>query len=191
MIEIELGKCKVCGNEASRRASICRNCYFSRADRKNVIICAKCNIETKKYVKLLCISCYRIDNGRKYYANPIKRNKLKKNRKKYNENKRRLVINSLGGECYCCGDKEFHRLTIDHVNNDGAEHRKKLGGDLIKMLNDIIRQNYPRDKYRVACITCNCASFWSRTKLCHDEFEKEILKKVHEEINEIKIRGIK
>jgi len=34
-----------------------------------------------------------------------------------------------GGKCVCviCGENRLACLTIDHINNDGAQHRKNLG----------------------------------------------------------------
>ena len=38
------------------------------------------------------------------------------------------AIMAYGGyECACCGEAEPLYLSIDHVNNDGAQHRKELG----------------------------------------------------------------
>lgn len=34
---------------------------------------------------------------------------------------------ALGGVCKCCGEGERRFLQIDHVNNDGAAHRRALG----------------------------------------------------------------
>ena len=35
----------------------------------------------------------------------------------------RRVLDHYGRACSCCGETEPAFLTIDHVNNDGAEHR--------------------------------------------------------------------
>lgn len=37
------------------------------------------------------------------------------------------VFRAYGGECACCGETELSMLQLDHVNNDGAEHRRQLG----------------------------------------------------------------
>ncbi len=39
---------------------------------------------------------------------------------------RAQVIARLGGACACCGETEYAFLEVDHVNDDGAEHRKEL-----------------------------------------------------------------
>ena len=73
---------------------------------------------------------------------------------------RNKIISTLGGVCACCGISERGFLTIDHVNNDGAAHRKSLGrsgGNGGPVLRDIRRQGYPRDKYQILCWNCNHA----------------------------------
>jgi len=43
------------------------------------------------------------------------------------ERVRKQVFAHYGEQCACCGTTQ--RLTIDHVNGDGAEHREELFGD--------------------------------------------------------------
>lgn len=68
---------------------------------------------------------------------------------------RHQVFETYGGyKCACCGETEYDFLTIDHVNNDGAEHRKRLtqkGG----MYRDIVKQGFPAGVYQVLCMNCN------------------------------------
>ena len=65
------------------------------------------------------------------------------------------VISAYGGKCACC--KEFLRefLTIDHPENNGAEHRRFLrihaGGSFYKWLK---ANKFPKE-YRVLCFNCN------------------------------------
>src|SRR5881396_3810055 len=35
-------------------------------------------------------------------------------------------IGAYGGKCACCGETTFEFLTIDHVRNDGKQHRRAL-----------------------------------------------------------------
>ena len=37
------------------------------------------------------------------------------------------VYGAYGGACACCGEAEPRFLMIDHVNGDGAEHRRSIG----------------------------------------------------------------
>jgi hypothetical protein len=55
-------------------------------------------------------------------------------------------------------------LTVDHINGDGADHRRSLSpnghsteANTRSVYRDIRRQGYPRDKYRVLCFNCNCS----------------------------------
>ena len=68
---------------------------------------------------------------------------------------RAAVIGAYGNQCACCGEKEIEFLQVDHVNNDGAVHRKQLktaGGSQI--YRDIIRRNFP-DDFQLLCANCH------------------------------------
>jgi len=40
------------------------------------------------------------------------------------------VFDAYGGAvCRCCGETEFEFLTIDHINNDGAAHRRSIAAE--------------------------------------------------------------
>ena len=60
-----------------------------------------------------------------------------------------------GGELACvgCGDSRVDCLTIDHINNNGYEHRKKvtLTGD--KIYRWLRENNYPVG-YQTLCMNC-------------------------------------
>ena len=71
------------------------------------------------------------------------------------------VYRLLGNCCSCCGLSEISCLQIDHVNNDGAEHRKQLnGGDKIYRY---ILTHYDTEKDRFQLLCANCHS--SKTQL--------------------------
>ena len=38
----------------------------------------------------------------------------------------RELLELLGNECKCCGEAYLPALAVDHVNGDGAEHKKEL-----------------------------------------------------------------
>jgi hypothetical protein len=81
-----------------------------------------------------------------------------------NKRERRLkakleVYSFYGNKCACCGEIEQDFLTIDHVNGDGARHRKNSSeartNDIYRL---IIREGFPKDKYQLLCRNCN----WSK-----------------------------
>jgi hypothetical protein len=65
--------------------------------------------------------------------------------------------------CACCGETEYAFLTLDHVNGDGAAHRRReritsrgvVGGGT-RLVAWIRRNNYP-EGFRVLCANCNGA----------------------------------
>lgn len=66
------------------------------------------------------------------------------------------AIKAYGGyKCSCCGETEPLFLALDHINNDGKDHRKKIGtmggAKLYKWLRD---NNYP-EGFQVLCSNCN------------------------------------
>lgn len=65
------------------------------------------------------------------------------------------ILDAYGHACACCGERERLFLTVDHVNNDGAEHRKTFNGDLYKWL---IRQGFP-DGFQILCFNCNMGKY--------------------------------
>lgn len=56
--------------------------------------------------------------------------------------------------CACCGEKHIEFLTIDHIHNDGAEHRKELKKINKSIAKWLIDNNYPSG-FRILCFNCN------------------------------------
>jgi len=72
-----------------------------------------------------------------------------------------IVFGHYGKRCACCGEAEEFFLTLGHVNQDGAAHRRALkvsGGGLSTVYRDVIRRGFP-DDFRVECYNCNCGAF--------------------------------
>lgn len=78
---------------------------------------------------------------------------------------RELVFNAYGGfRCVCCGETCKSMLTIDHIKEDGNQHRKELAkgkpyassrsglGDYL--YRDIRDKGYPSG-FQVLCYNCN------------------------------------
>jgi hypothetical protein len=57
--------------------------------------------------------------------------------------------------CACCREQGLHFLCIDHVNNDGAEHRRSIGGAVGNTFFAwLVRHNFP-EGFQVLCYNCN------------------------------------
>ena len=70
---------------------------------------------------------------------------------------RQQIIEAYGGACQCCGEDEPMFLTIDHVDRDGADERRKnkwaQGG--IKLYRYLLSIGCPTDRYQLLCFNCN------------------------------------
>ena len=137
-----------------------------------------------------CKDCDRAERKEKYNNNPsavIGRNIVwqKANRnyvlkyhkqygKRYHQKLKVEVILHYGGRCACpgCGESRIEFLTIDHINNDGAEHRrfigKKSGSSTYRWLK---KSQFP-DGFQVLCFNCNFAK-WAYGVCPHQQERKK------------------
>ena len=70
---------------------------------------------------------------------------------------------AYGSDCACCGENRVEFLTLDHVNRDGAQHRRTLnkgrlrGANTRQVLFDLKRRGWP-EGFRIMCMNCNWAT---------------------------------
>src|SRR5579859_5436767 len=67
-----------------------------------------------------------------------------------------LVYRAYGGYiCACCGETDKGFLSIDHINNDGAAHRKMIGNrGGIGVYYWLYNNNFPPG-FQILCYNCN------------------------------------
>jgi len=108
-------------------------------------ICRECNVElTKRNAyphhlksgKNICKSCWAI----------IEHYRVKKIKE--------IVMGNYGGKCVSCGETHLEFLTIDHINNDGATHRKEVGWG-VRFYRWLIKNNFPQGDFQALCYNCN------------------------------------
>jgi hypothetical protein len=80
------------------------------------------------------------------------------------------VLGAYGGKCKCCGETEEKLLAVDHVHNNGAEHRKEKGMRGASFYRWIRRQGYP-DDYQILCCNCNWGKYRNKGLCPHKEVE--------------------
>lgn len=91
------------------------------------------------------------DRMRKLRASPEGAELHREQQKRSNDKLKTEVFNYYGAKCACCGETEPVFLTIDHVNDDGAEHRREIGrGYLYRWL----RQNGYPEGFQTLCWNC-------------------------------------
>jgi hypothetical protein len=94
---------------------------------------------------------------------------------------KREVMDAYGGCCACCGETELVFLTIDHVNDDGAEHRREMAAESgfeysqagARTYRWLRKNNYP-DGFQVLCANCNCGKQWNRGVCPHAQMASDL-----------------
>src|ERR1700676_3436135 len=99
--------------------------------------CRVCNIlltnenwwyASQKQKSYICDSCSSA-KSKAYRDNGYKPSQAKRDRDKYaqsqrHQNIKQMIMKAYGGKCECCGENEMLFLSVDHINCDGAEHRR-------------------------------------------------------------------
>lgn len=69
-----------------------------------------------------------------------------------------MFIAAYGSKCYCCGESNPKFLTVEHLNNDGAKHKKSIytNAGATAVIRTLWKHGWPKDKgIAVACASCN------------------------------------
>lgn len=172
--------CKVCKEknrikikkfrEINKNLSLCGQCSSPLTD--DPTLCSQCrikkrnsnNVRTQLHRDLnKCLTCNRSVKGTDKKSCEVCLNKGIKRNQQY----KKIVMEHYGkGRCVCCEESIISFLTINHKNNNGSEHRKKISGredgsgggsETYKWL---IKNNFP-DGFDVQCNNCNSGSFYN------------------------------
>ena len=93
--------------------------------------CNKCG-STERYANGKCKPCKQLHSRSRSYRYRLD------------------VVEALGAVCADCGYTDIRALEIDHVHDNGAEHRKSgRGASYYKSMLDHL------DEYQVLCSNCN------------------------------------
>ena len=145
--------CADCGNKNPTKRSRCPTCLKKKRDlydyRKANGICVKCGKKPAENGKHACSDC--------------KLNNRKRDARK-NAKLRAQVLVAYGSKCACpgCTVTEPKFLQVDHVNNDGAAHRRRMFGNNkngggIQLYTYLRRLGFPKKGFQLMCANCNFA----------------------------------
>lgn len=98
---------------------------------------------------------YNSEYRKEYYKN--NKEHVKSSGKERYDRLKRDVIEHYGGKCSCCGESEFIFLCVDHINNNGNEHRKVLKSKSGYSFYLWIKRNEYPDDLQILCWNCNSA----------------------------------
>lgn len=146
-------------------------------------VCSLCRIEKplhefdpgskKNGRSSACIPCARARSRRYYAANPAKYASIQREKNKnpavrkwrrdwariYYQKTRTEMLAAYGCVCSCCGETETKFLTLEHLRQDGAAHRRRLGSPANVMF-WLKNNGWPKDGFTLKCWNCNTASYF-------------------------------
>lgn len=113
--------------------------------------CPGCGKRRPKKSRVKCPVC--LDRALSYW----RRNKraISKASAESNAKLKDEVFSAYGKECACCGECRIEFLTIDHVNGDGAAHRKLIGQSTRHIYLWLKKNGFPKHGFRTLCMNCN------------------------------------
>lgn len=171
-------RCQECTNKVNERSlrhaekykgrGICVSCKGPNPTSKKrcpeclskEVVKAKDRYEGKKDLGLCVVCDHPIKDQRSIFCEEC-RLKANSRQNEINKELRRIVIDGYGGVCFCCGEDRAPFLTLDHVNNDGAEDRRrnKRGCTSGNYYRKLIRDGFPIH-LRLLCWNCNCGRYF-------------------------------
>jgi len=104
--------------------------------RRKAGICSTCNQAVSPGSAFCPLHREKV---RAYEANAVRRARTK-------------VLDHYGGKCSCCGEGEQIFLQVDHINDDGAEHRRTMKDGNINAW--LVREGFPPG-FQLLCANCN------------------------------------
>jgi hypothetical protein len=139
----DLKKCSKCGEDKPRTD------FYLQSSGKN----------GQKYPAGECKTCARLRQKEYVSKNyTLVRERDNKSLRKKRTRIKEAVFAAYGGyKCNCCGETEQNFLSIDHVFNNGAEHRRSITGKRHSAGYHtyiwLVKNNFPAG-FQVLCMNC-------------------------------------
>lgn len=142
------GLCIFCGGIPREGVQTCERCALKAASRQR-------EKQAVRHQAGQCIRCGNTPLVTKYHCASC-REDHHRGMRRVDARIKEAVFQAYGGFiCACCGETEKTFLSIDHIHNDGAEHRRQIGtGNVYRWLRD---NGFPSG-FQVLCMNCQ----WGR-----------------------------
>ena len=129
---------------------------FARRGPYRGTVCRKCLVMRYRAIGL-CRCHNPVVKGKTRCEQCLHRQRVNKHRRLLKD--REAALTHYGARCSYCGEYIEPFLTIDHMNNDGAEHRRKLraGGHGGHEPCAWLRKNGYPVGFQILCFNCNAA----------------------------------
>lgn len=135
---------------------LCFSCY--NRHRINSVK-ADCHPDRPHLANGLCATCH---SKARYDQDPETARRLaRESGARIRKRIRDEMVAIYGGRCNCpkCPETNPAFLTLEHVNGDGAQHRKVTR----HVYEDLRRQGWPKEGYTLLCWNCNAMTRYGRT----------------------------
>lgn len=100
-----------------------------------------------------CKACWTEYRRLRYVETDHGANQRLRQKKKYDFYKQ-TVFDYYGWRCACCGEDIPQFLSIDHIDNDGYQHRKEIGCGGVTLYRWLCTNNFPSN-FQTLCHNCN------------------------------------
>src|SRR3990167_5409425 len=133
--------------------------FYSYRTNKRQSYCHKCNAVRTKEWRINNLERARAHGRKHYWAH---RSEHSEQWQEYRNSLKAKVYAAYSGSismCACCGESEKEFLCIDHINGNGAEHRKLIAGKNrgvggVKLYLWLIRNGFPTG-FQILCNNCD------------------------------------
>lgn len=155
-------------------------CYTESMNTKRCSVCGKVKPITEFYTtrprkdgtvgrRADCKECVKERSKEWRSSHPRKRKKIAL--RYYHKIRLEALLHYSNGSlrCACCGERHIEFLTLDHIDGNGAGHRREIGSTR-DMFGWLKRNGYPLG-FQVLCFNCNCAKGSNST--CPHELERQ------------------
>lgn len=115
------------------------------------------NANGRTYPTYVCATCARARTNAKNHSRGAEYNNAAT--KKSQAKLKAEIFAAYGNRCACCGNDTVEFLTIDHVNNDGAAHRRGRARSGY-VYREAKAEGFPKDRFQLLCMNCNAAKGW-------------------------------
>lgn len=139
----------VLNNKPNNIRLLCFNCNckvdMTKKELNKIYIvgCKYCGANEKYRNTKSCSKCHQINKRNKYIDLKLE------------------VFSHYGLKCAHCEENKIEYLTMDHINNDGAYHRKEVGTQIFPWLK---KHNYPIN-FQILCFNCNYGKSFELLKI--------------------------
>lgn len=186
--------CFRCGKETINNKISCEECslkinkinkkQYEQLLKNNLcVLCGKNKVIDKTY----CGECVQKRNIWYKKSDTRIKNKIER------EKNKKIVLDHYGNKCVICRETDTDVLSIDHINNDGKEHRKQTGIGS-HFYDWIIENNFPMD-LQILCCNCNIKKYKQTLNLRNyipdkQKLTEEVSIMDNRKIDETKVYGV-